>query len=99
LTEAVGPGYVDARDHAAIHAHVSDQGMLYDSVRTVLGLPIRLAIGSLYAPTEPLGKFLAEMAMGKFDAQLDEGGSDIVTIHGGLRIVKNAGFQRLSGLS
>ncbi|KAH6884906.1 hypothetical protein B0T10DRAFT_531068 [Thelonectria olida] len=98
LTEAVGPGYVDAKDHAAIHAHVSNQGFLYDSVRTVLGLPIRLAIESLHAPTEPLGRFLAEMAMGKFDVQLSEGGSDIVTVHGGLRIVKNAAFRRLAGL-
>ncbi|CAM1508289.1 Fc.00g051370.m01.CDS01 [Cosmosporella sp. VM-42] len=98
LTEAVGPGYVDPRDHAAIHAYVPDQGVLYNSVRTVLGLPIRVAIESLHSPTEPLGKFLTEMAMGKYDRQLDEGASDIVTINGGLRIVKNPAFRRLAGL-
>ncbi|KAF5008160.1 hypothetical protein FDECE_5554 [Fusarium decemcellulare] len=99
LTEAVGPGYVDPKDHTAIHAYIPNEGFLYNSVRSTLGLPIRLAIKSLHAPTEPLGKFLTEMAMGKFDMQLDKGETDIVTLNGGLRIVKNAAFLRLAGLS
>lgn len=37
--------------------------------------------------------------MGKFDRQLDEGGDDIFKINGGLRLVKNAGFRRIAGLT
>ncbi|KAK7403913.1 hypothetical protein QQX98_010320 [Neonectria punicea] len=98
-TEAVGPGVVDASDHAAIRAYIPDQGLLYNSVRAVLGFPIRMLTRSLQCPTEPLGSFLAEMAMGKFDRQLDEGGSGIVKLKGGMRVVKNTAFLRLAGVA
>ncbi|RMJ15093.1 hypothetical protein CDV36_005236 [Fusarium kuroshium] len=98
-TEAVGPGVVSERDHAAIKPYVPDQGFFHNSARAVLGPPIRMAFPFLDAPTEPLGKFLVEMAMGRFDKQLDEGGSDITTLSGGMRVLKNPAFLRLSGLS
>ncbi|UPL00859.1 hypothetical protein LCI18_011793 [Fusarium solani-melongenae] len=99
ITEAVGPGVVSERDHAAIKPYVPDQGFFHNSARAVLGPPVRMAFPSLDSPTEPLGKFLVEMAMGRFDKQLDEGGSDITTLKGGMRVLKNPAFLRLAGLS
>ncbi|KAI8648083.1 hypothetical protein NCS56_01539900 [Fusarium sp. Ph1] len=100
ITEAVGPGVVSERDHAAIKPYVPDQGFFHNSARAVLGPPVRMAFPSLDAPTEPLGKFfLVEMAIGRFDEQLDEGGSDITILKGGMRVLKDPAFLRLAGLS
>ncbi|RSL74855.1 hypothetical protein CEP52_017893 [Fusarium oligoseptatum] len=99
ITEAVGPGVVSERDHAAIKPSVPDQGFFHNSARTALGPPVRMAFPSLDAATEPLGKFLVEMAIGRFDKQLDEGGSDITILKGGIRVLKNPAFLRLAGLS
>lgn len=58
-----------------------------------------MAFPSLNAATEPLGKFLVEMAIGKFDKQLDEGGSNITILKGGIRVLENPAFLRLAGSS
>jgi len=61
----------------------------------VLGPIFRAALPGRCSPTQPLGKFLAEMAMGKWEDKLAEPGFEKL---GEFCIVGNAAFRRLSGL-
>ncbi|KAK1981491.1 nucleoside-diphosphate-sugar epimerase [Colletotrichum cereale] len=79
--------------------YVPNPGVLYNLMGAVLGPITRTAAPSFVSPTEALGKFMAEMAMGEVDAGLAAGGKGIVTLNGGLRIVSNYGFRRLAGLA
>ncbi|KAM0257754.1 hypothetical protein ACHAQJ_004205 [Trichoderma viride] len=96
LADAVGPGFVDGKDHAAIQPYLQDQGFFIDGSRMLLRRPIEVAAKWLHCPTEPLGRFLVGMALGKYEAQLREGDVDVVTLNGGLRIIKNATITRLT---
>jgi len=96
--ESVRPSYVDASAHAAIHPYIPDPGLLYRWGACIIGPPIRIAARSFHSPTQPLGQFLMDMAMGKYDGQLDTGAKDIGTLNGGLRIVENSAFRRMAGV-
>ncbi|EFQ33786.1 nucleoside-diphosphate-sugar epimerase [Colletotrichum graminicola] len=98
-TESIRPCYVDNADHDATKPYVPTPNLTYKVLATVLGTPIRAFAPSYHSPTEALGKFMAEMAMGKVDSGLAAGGKDIVTLNGGLRIVTNGAFRRLAGLA
>jgi hypothetical protein len=98
LADAVGPGFVDGKGHAAIQPYLQDQGFIIDGSRMLLRRPIEVAAKWLHCPTEPLGRFLVGMALGKYEAQLREGDVDIVTLNGGLRIIKNSTITRLTSV-
>ncbi|KZL82803.1 nucleoside-diphosphate-sugar epimerase [Colletotrichum incanum] len=98
-TESIRPAFVDNLNHEAIKPYVPDPGMLYKLMNVSLASMTRSLLPSFVSPTEIMGKFMAEMAMGKIDEGLAAGGQGIVTLNGGLRIVENTGFRRLAGLS
>lgn len=95
--ESVRPAGVDASDHPAIKPFLPDPGLLYKAMDYTLVPAIKTFMRSLHAPTEPLGKFLAEMAAGKHQAELK--GKDVVTLSGGLRLIENTAIRRIMGLS
>ncbi|KAK2015975.1 nucleoside-diphosphate-sugar epimerase [Colletotrichum eremochloae] len=98
-TESIRPAFPDKMDHDAIKPYVPDPGLMYNVMGAVVAPAIRAFVPSFVSPTETLGRFMAEMAMGKVDAGLAAGGKGIVTLNGGLRIVNNAAFRRLAGLA
>ncbi|KAK2021819.1 nucleoside-diphosphate-sugar epimerase [Colletotrichum zoysiae] len=97
--ESVRPGFIDNAAHDAIKPYVPDPGFVYNAMGVVLAPAIRAFGQGFVSPTETLGRFMAEMAMGKVDAGLAAGGKGIVTLDGGLRVVNNAAFRRLAGLA
>ncbi|KAI8243405.1 Botcinic acid biosynthesis cluster B protein 16 [Colletotrichum sp. SAR 10_99] len=97
--EAIRPAFVDAQKHTAIKQYIPDPGMVYNAANVMIGPLTRTLVPSFVSPTEYLGKFMTEMAMGKHDASLAAGGQGIIPLNGGLRIVENIGFRRLVGLS
>ncbi|KAK6211227.1 nucleoside-diphosphate-sugar epimerase [Colletotrichum tabaci] len=96
--ESVRPAFVDCAHHDAIKPYVPNPGVLYNLMNAYLGPLTRTFLPSFVSPTEVLGRFMTEMAMGKFDDGLAAGGKGIITLNGGLRIVENVGFRRLAGL-
>ncbi|KAI8665550.1 hypothetical protein LRP88_03950 [Fusarium phalaenopsidis] len=95
--ESVRPVGVDASNHDAIKPHLPDPGVAYHAMSFVLGPLMRTLLHPLHSPTDKLGSFLAEMAMGKYDKQLDAGGKGITDLNGS-RILDNWAFRRLYGL-
>lgn len=94
--ESVRAGGVDATDHPAIRPYLPNPGLLYNIMDHTLMPAIRTFYRGLHAPTEPLGRFLVETAMGKHESGL--AAADIVTLNGGLRLVENGAFRRMMGL-
>ncbi|KAB5576211.1 nucleoside-diphosphate-sugar epimerase [Coniochaeta sp. 2T2.1] len=92
--DSVRPGFVDSKQHTAIQPYLH-QGLLMGATVSLLGPPIRLAMKGQWSPTEPLGKFLAECAMGKWQAQFQGPGFDRI---GEFTVVHNSGFRKLAGL-
>ncbi|KAF3005258.1 hypothetical protein E8E14_005694 [Neopestalotiopsis sp. 37M] len=96
--ESVRPVGVDASSHEAIKPYIPDPGVVY-KVMGLAFLPlIRTVMRSMHSPTQPLGDFLVQMAMGKYDEQLALGGDDIHTLPGGSRVLDNWAFRRFYGL-
>ncbi|KAK1531904.1 nucleoside-diphosphate-sugar epimerase [Colletotrichum paranaense] len=96
--ESVRPAFVDKAGHEAVETYAPNAGALYNAMNMFLGPVIRATMPSFVSPTEVLGKFMSEMAMGKMDDGLTAGGKGIITLNGGLRVVENVGFRRLAGL-
>ncbi|RMZ81606.1 hypothetical protein DV737_g2477, partial [Chaetothyriales sp. CBS 132003] len=90
---SVRPGFVDAKAHASIHPFIPSPGVLENVARTLLASVFRVATPEKCSPTQPLGRFLVEAAMGEYDEQLKSS-----TAEGGLTIVDNAMFRKLAGL-
>ncbi|KAF4335064.1 nucleoside-diphosphate-sugar epimerase [Fusarium beomiforme] len=92
--ESVRPAGVDATHHAAIQPYIPNPGKLYNALGFFMAPLMRTVLQSLHSPTEKLGPFLMNMAMGKYDHQLEVGGNGISSINGS-RILENVAFQRL----
>lgn len=97
LAEAVGPGFVDGKGHAAIQPYLQQQGFLMDKSKMLLRKPIELAAKWLHCPTEPMGRFLVGMALGKYETLL-RADPDIVTMDSGLRVIKHSTITRITSL-
>lgn len=91
------PAFVDAAQHGAIRPYAPARGAAWDAMLAVLGPPIRVLAKRGWSPTRPLGRFLAEMAMGRWDAQVAAGGPAVEKL-GEFPILGNAAFRRLAGL-
>ncbi|OPB38920.1 hypothetical protein A0O28_0020260 [Trichoderma guizhouense] len=98
LADAVGPGFVDGKDHAEIRPYLPNQGLFIDGTKMLLRKPIEVGAKWLHCPSEPMGRFLVGMALGKYETQLQSGNVDMVTLNGGLRIIKNVAMKQLVGL-
>lgn len=97
----VRPAAVDGSAHAAIRAYVPRLGVLRGTMTAVLGPVMRTRPFRDYlSPTEPLGRFLTEVAMGKWEGPGVEGPGVERTGPGesGGVVIGNAGFVRLAGL-
>ncbi|KAI1762669.1 putative nucleoside-diphosphate-sugar epimerase [Hypoxylon sp. FL1150] len=93
---SIRPAFVDAAHHEAIKPYVPTPNLVHKILLPVLGPPIRLGLRGAWSPTEELGHFMAEMAMGRYKAQFTQG-KDIQMI-GELPILENSAFRRLAGL-
>ncbi|KAI1496049.1 nucleoside-diphosphate-sugar epimerase [Biscogniauxia marginata] len=92
---SVRPAAIDAATHEAIKLYVPVQPLPIRVLAAVLMTPVRVAYKSLWSPTQDLGRFLTEMAMGKH--QIISPTSDIQMI-GEFPILENTAFRRLAGL-
>ncbi|KAG5743620.1 hypothetical protein H9Q69_008320 [Fusarium xylarioides] len=92
--ESVRPAGVDATNYEAIKPYIPNPGILYNAMYFFMGPLMRTVLQSLHSPTEKLGPFLMNVAMGTYDKPLGAGGNDISSINGS-RILENVAFQRL----
>ncbi|KAF6790355.1 nucleoside-diphosphate-sugar epimerase [Colletotrichum sojae] len=97
--ESIRPAFVDCANHPAVKPYIPNPGAMYYGINLLLGPVIRATYQSFVSPTEVLGRFMTEMAMGKHDDGLAAGGKGVITLNGGSRVVENVGFRRMAGLS
>lgn len=91
--DSVRPGFVDARQHKAVLPYIPDPGLGY-KVGAALLTPLIPLMKGMHSPTDHLGAFLTNMAMGKLDSQLEGPGAFKL---GNSWIVGAAGVRRVSG--
>ncbi|KAI0908308.1 hypothetical protein F4823DRAFT_500482 [Ustulina deusta] len=91
---SVRPAAVDGTAHEAIQQYIPTAPWLYRTIAPVMLTPIRVGLPGLHSPTEPLGRFLTEMAMAKHPVTPAQ---DISMI-GAFPILENSAFRRLVGL-
>ncbi|KND89659.1 hypothetical protein TOPH_05653 [Tolypocladium ophioglossoides CBS 100239] len=93
--DTVRPSYVDSLSHETIKPYIHGPGMLYNVSAATIGPALRAAFKRMYSPTEALGDFLTQMAMGKVDGKLEGRGAFRL---GPSWVVENVGFRRIMGL-
>lgn len=96
LASSVRPGGVDPSQQPSIKSYIPPTGMAMKAASFALLPIIRSTMKNQWTPTEPMGKFLAEFAMGKWDAEAAKGGDGVEKI-GDFPVVANAGMRRISG--
>ncbi|ROT41971.1 hypothetical protein SODALDRAFT_326141 [Sodiomyces alkalinus F11] len=96
VVDSLRASTVDPTGHEAVLKVVPRDGVLKR-----LGFAAnRVLVPAMYAPSEPLGRFLTGLALGKYEAQLAEGGTEGAKV-GRLprvRLLENPMFRRLIGL-
>ncbi|KAJ5261072.1 hypothetical protein N7478_011667 [Penicillium angulare] len=93
--DSVRPAFVDPEVHHAIKPYVPGVSFVQKLSVTLLGPGIKYIYKSMHSPTNYLGPFLTEMAMGRMDAKLS--GSGTFELGGGW-VVENKGMRRMLGL-
>ncbi|CAI7609444.1 unnamed protein product [Penicillium glandicola] len=93
--DTVRPAFVDPATHDAIKPYIPLPNMFSKLGVALLGPGIRHIMKSMHSPTEHLGSFLTEMAMGRYEAKL--AGPGVFKLGGGY-VVENAGMRRILGL-
>ncbi|KAI0411119.1 hypothetical protein F5X98DRAFT_384279 [Xylaria grammica] len=89
------PAAVDGSAHDAIQKYLPVAPLVYRAVAPLMRVPVQLAFSGLYSPTQPLGRFLTDMAMGKYS--LAAPARDIAMI-GEFPVLENTAIRRLVGL-
>lgn len=92
---SIRPAFIDAGAHEAIKPYLATPGYAKAVFLPPFAAVARTFIKSKCSPTEPLGKFMAEMAMGKWDARCEGAGVGKV---GDFPILENSAFRRLAAL-
>jgi len=92
---SVRPGFVDPATHDAIKSYIPPPGMLKSGLMTVLSPVIRTAAKSSWSPTQQLGQFLVEMAMGKKESGLAGDGIEKI---GDFKIVNTDAINKATGI-
>lgn len=93
---AIRPAFVDLANHDAIKEYVPRAGALQYGLLAVLGPGIRCFAKGSWSPTENMGKFMVEMALGRWgDGKLAGPGVERL---GDFPVVNNTAFRRLAGL-
>ncbi|KAK3389918.1 hypothetical protein B0H63DRAFT_464522, partial [Podospora didyma] len=93
----VRAGFIDKAAQPDIQPFVPVLGYSRVAMEAVLGPVVRNVWKGAWSPTEHLGKFLAEMAMGQYDAASNVA-KGYRKLDGGFTVVDNVGFRRLVGL-
>lgn len=93
--DIVRPGFVDTLGHDAITPYIPDPGRLTKSMIAVVGMPIRTFYKGMHSPTEMLGGFFAQLAMGRLDGRLEGPGAFNLN---GSWVVQSLGVRRAMGL-
>ncbi|KAJ5954235.1 hypothetical protein N7501_008514 [Penicillium viridicatum] len=96
--DTVRPAFVDPATHDAIKPYIPSAamtGIVSNIGMAVLAPGIRCLMKSMHSPTEHLGSFLTEMAMGRYEAKLEGPGAFRL---GGGYVVGNVGMRRILGL-
>ncbi|OTB03888.1 hypothetical protein M426DRAFT_59612 [Hypoxylon sp. CI-4A] len=94
-SSSVRPAGVDATSHDAVKPYLPTQPLAIRAMGKVLMPVIRYGVPSFHSPTQDLGRFLTEMAMGRYKDQFQA--KDIQMV-GAFPILANTAFRRLSGL-
>lgn len=98
----VRPAFVDCSAHEAIKPYVPAVSALRTGMLALLGPVVRTALQGSWSPTEPLGRFLTDAAMGRWEGpEVDGPGVDGPGVQKGpgeYRVFGNAGFVRLAGV-
>ncbi|KAJ5730627.1 uncharacterized protein N7483_005135 [Penicillium malachiteum] len=93
--DSVRPAFVDPAAHDAIKPYIPALGVIYKVSELLLGPGVRHLYKSMHSPTNHLGPFLTEMAMGRMDVKIEGTGSFKL---GGGWVVENKGMRRMLGL-
>ncbi|KAK0719409.1 nucleoside-diphosphate-sugar epimerase [Lasiosphaeris hirsuta] len=94
----VRPSFVDWGGDKAIASYIPAPGAVRNILLGAIRVPMRAGFfNSHWSPTEPLGRFLAEMAAGRFD-EAAMVGPGFEKLDGGFTVVDNPGFRKLAGL-
>ncbi|OQE01634.1 hypothetical protein PENVUL_c042G03560 [Penicillium vulpinum] len=96
--DSVRPAFVDSATHDSIKPYIPSSivsGMVAKVGLGMLGSTVRCFITSMHSPTEHLGSFLTNMAMGRYEEKLE--GPGVFKLGGGY-IVENSGMRRILGL-
>ncbi|KAJ5621613.1 hypothetical protein N7528_006396 [Penicillium herquei] len=93
--DSVRPAFVDPAAHDAIKPYIPALGVIYKVSELLLGPGVRHLYKSMHSPTNYLGPFLTEMAMGRMDSKIEGTGSFKL---GGGWVVENKGMRRMLGL-
>ncbi|KAK8042443.1 Botcinic acid biosynthesis cluster B protein 16 [Apiospora phragmitis] len=86
--------YPDMAGHDAIKPYVAPRPLVHNVAEVFLDAPIRRFAKNLWAPTEKMGEFLAEVAMGRHDDIAAADGQEKVD---GMTIISNADLRRFKG--
>ncbi|KAI8959919.1 putative nucleoside-diphosphate-sugar epimerase [Daldinia sp. FL1419] len=93
---SIRPAFIDAASHDAIKPYIPVKNPLYKAAYAILGPPMRYGAKSYWSPTQDLGRFMTEMAMGRYKDQFK---AKDIQMEGEFPILENSAFRRLSGLS
>ncbi|KAK8010222.1 hypothetical protein PG990_009187 [Apiospora arundinis] len=91
------PAGVDGTGHAAIQPYLPTPPLALRMMRPVLLPAIRGLAPAFHSPTEPLGRFLTELAMGRHGEQLRAEGKGLQMV-GEFPILENSVFRRIAKL-
>ncbi|KAK8127806.1 nucleoside-diphosphate-sugar epimerase [Apiospora sp. TS-2023a] len=86
--------YPDRTNHDAIKPYLAPRPLVHNVSEVIFGAPIRRFAPNLWAPTEKMGEFLVELAMGRHDDIAAADGQEMVD---GLTLVSNADLRKAKG--
>ncbi|CAG7924875.1 unnamed protein product [Penicillium olsonii] len=96
--DSVRPAFVDSAEHQAIKPYLPSAGLAETVMKAGVALiapGIRCFYKSMHSPTQHLGPFLTDMAMGRYEAKLQ--GPGVFKLGGGF-VVENVGMRRILGI-
>ncbi|KAI1383815.1 putative nucleoside-diphosphate-sugar epimerase [Hypoxylon trugodes] len=93
---SVRPSFVDASNHDAIKPYLPNQVWQIKATIAVLGPVIKCGFPGYWSPTQDLGRFLTEVAMGRYKDQFKAKDIEMV---GEFPIIANTAFRRLGGFN
>ncbi|CAI7581811.1 unnamed protein product [Penicillium bialowiezense] len=96
--DSVRPAFVDPASHNAIKPYLPSGGWVEAVTKVGIALlapGVRCFYKSMHSPTQHLGPFLTDMAMGRHETKLQ--GPGVFKLGGGF-VVENVGMRRVLGL-